>query len=154
MAAFFKTNHSTQSYFIIQKPGSFQKCLKNLVWGILMYSCCSVLLFFFFLNFWLICQFLYLLCSWLIMDCWWGYPLCGGGQVLLQLISWSLFRTMEGLTVLFPWPSKLNELLAIYSSVSLFHSVTSPSILFGDSMLIGSYQSLKPGLEVTTWIVT
>lgn len=70
--------------------------------------------------------------------------------MLLQLISWSLFRTMEGLTVLFPWPSKLNELLAIYSSVSLFHSVTSPSILFGDSMLIGSYQSLKPGLEVTT----
>lgn len=68
MAAFLKTNHSTQSYFIIQKPGSFKNFLKSLVWGILMFSSCSVFLFFFFklsVNMPIFNR----LCSWLITGC-------------------------------------------------------------------------------------
>ena len=153
MAAFFKTNHSTQSYFIIQKRGSFQKCLKSLVWGILMYSCCSVFLFFFLkllVNMPIFISAMFLVNDGLLI----GIPTLwrrAGASAIDLLVT---FQNNRGPHSPVPWPSKLNELLAIYSSVSLFHSATSPFILFGDSMLIGSYQSLKPGLEVTTWIVT
>lgn len=114
-----------------------------------MYSCCSVFLFFFLkllVNMPIFISAMFLVNDGLLI----GIPTLwrrAGASAIDLLVT---FQNNRGPHSPVPWPSKLNELLAIYSSVSLFHSATSPFILFGDSMLTGSYQSLKPGLEVTT----